>query len=656
MRFRFLIFFLLIFSVAYADEFVVRSFTLAETDVSALRYERQDANDEACAIIKVRTDLRGLAFDAGKNLVGDIELKSGEYWLYVSPGENRITIYKDGFITKHFPLPTRVESSKVYVLEVTNKQKATAATGSLILLTDPPGALVKIRELSGLQLITPDTLENYPAFPYSVTITKFRHTTIDTILTVHPGEMISHQIRMTPGWGDVLITVEPKDAEILIDNKYCGIGDQSFMGDAKGIDVGRHTISIQRNNYYGQEQEIDVLSGKEMKLHYKLEPMLGVLKVQTPVGATLHIDGEVAGIVPYTEKLLTGTYEIMLSAEGHLEVTKTIIITENNITYVNETLQKSRLVKIESEPAKAEIYLDGNFVATTPATVLLGYGNNSLVLRKAKYHDLHEKVQVGKDTDVLHFHLEPELFSVAFSSNPVGATLYVDGKPQGFTNKHVGLPYGNARVKMKKQGYYTKRREVTVVAPGQGVNFNLRTVSHFRLGAMYGLDTWGGEFTWARSPAIGIGVGFYRPPETEFEPTVAHKNVDILYYPDLLLPASAGKESNPDSSDYAFTVKLHFFIKKIPSLSIVAGTAFGQVYYSNVYLAREDYHHNYYGNDIHKGEYFSISHKGKWRLNPIAGLSLRLLRYFYVSGEAWFNTEQGTQFYAAGGVCFPLNN
>ena len=194
MRFGFLIFFLLIFSVAYADEFVMRSFTLAETDLSALRYERQDANDEACAIIKVRTDLRGLAFDAGKNLVGDIELKSGEYWLYVSPGENRITIYKDGFITKHFPLPIRVESSKVYVLEVTNKQKATAATGSLILLTDPPGALVKIRELSGLQLITPDTLENYPAFPYSVSITKFRHNTIDTILTVHPGEMISHQI------------------------------------------------------------------------------------------------------------------------------------------------------------------------------------------------------------------------------------------------------------------------------------------------------------------------------------------------------------------------------------------------------------------------------------------------------------------------------
>jgi hypothetical protein len=656
MRFGFLIFFLLIFSVAYADEFVMRSFTLAEADVSALRYERQDANDEACAIIKVRTDLRGLAFDAGKNLVGDIELKSGEYWLYVSPGENRITIYKDGFITKHFPLPIRVESSKVYVLEVTNKQKATAATGSLILLTDPPGASVKIRELSGLQLITPDTLENYPAFPYFVTITKFRHIEIDTILTVHPGEMISHQITMTPGWGDVLITVEPKDAEILIDNKYSGIGDQNFLGDEKGIDVGRHTISIQRNNYHGQEQEIEVLSGEQMTLHYKLEPMLGVLKVNTPVGATLHIDGKVAGIVPYTEKLLTGTYQIMLSAEGHLEMTKTIIITENNFTYVNEELQKSRLVKIESEPTKAEIYLDGNFVANTPATVLLGYGNNGLVLRKPKYHDLHEKVLVGSATDVLRFTLVPEVLAVNVSSSPGGALLFVDGKSLGFTNNLVELPYGKYHVKMKKQGYFTKRRNIAVVAPVQSVHFNLRTVSHFRLGAMYGLDTWGGEFTWARSPAIGFGVGFYMPPETEFEHTVAHKNVDILYYPDLLLPTSAGKESNPDSADYALTLKLHFFIKKIPNLSIVAGTAVGKVYYSDVYLAREDYHHNYYGNDIHKGEYFSVSRRGKWRLNPIAGLSLRLLRYFYVSGEVWFNTEQGTQFFTAGGVCFPLNN
>ena len=52
MRFCFLLIFTMTLSVAYADEFVVRSFTLAETDLSALRYERKDANDEACAIIK----------------------------------------------------------------------------------------------------------------------------------------------------------------------------------------------------------------------------------------------------------------------------------------------------------------------------------------------------------------------------------------------------------------------------------------------------------------------------------------------------------------------------------------------------------------------------------------------------------------------------
>lgn len=653
MRFGVLIFFLLIFSVAYADEFVVRSFTLAETDVSALRYQRLDANDEVCALIKVRTDLRGLAFDAGKNLVGDIELKSGEYWLYVSPDEKRITIYKDGFMTKHYLLPVAIESSKVYVLEVTSKQQATAATGSLILLTDPPGAVVKIRELSGMTLTTPDTLLDYPAFPYSVTITKFRHTTIDTILTVHPGEMISHHITMTPGWGDVIIKVGPTDAEVFIDNEYSGIGDQNFMGDAKGIDVGQHIISIRRDNYYVQEQTVEVLSGELTNLDYKLKPMLGVLKVETPQGATLHIDGNAIGTTPHTDTLLSGSYQIMLSAEGYLEVSKTITITENNITYVNEELQRSRRVKITSEPAQAEIYLDGNYVATTPATIVLGYGANQLKLRKAKYHDLHKNVQVGKDTDVVNFSLEPDVLAVVVSSNPGEAQLYVNDQNRGFTPAEVELPYGKYRVKVKKQGYFTSRRNLDVVAPGQKMHFNLRSTSHYRMGGIYGMGAWGGEITWARS-SVGLGVGVFMPPFKEFTPKVQHQNVNLLNYSDMTLTVPAGKESNADSADFFVSLKLHFFLRKIPNLSIVAGTAFGVAYQSDVYLASETYHNNYFGDDINKGEYFSVAHEGKWKLNPIVGLSLRLLRYFYVNGEVWFNTTEGTQFFTGGGICFPV--
>lgn len=655
MRFGFLILFLLVMSVAYADEFVIRSFTLAETDLSALRYQRLDANDEACALIKVRTDLRGLAFDAGKNLVGDIEFKSGEYWLYVSSGEKRITIYKDGFITKHFSLPLSVESSKVYVLEVTSKQQATAATGSLILLTDPPGAVVKIRELSGMALTTPDTLLDYPAFPYSVAITKFRHTTIDTILTVHPGEMISHNITMTPGWGDVIIKVEPEDAEVFVDNKYSGIGDQNFMGDAKGIDVGRHIISIRRENYYVQEQTVEVLSGQLTNLDYKLKPMLGVLKVETPQGATLHLDGKMAGTVPYTDTLLTGSYQLTLSAPGFLELKKTVAITENNITYVNEVLQQSRRVKIISEPAQADIYLDGNYVATTPATIVLGYGNNRLLLRKAKYHDLTENVSVEKDTDALHFTLEPNVLAVSFTSNPGSAQLYVDDKSQGFTNTQVELPYGKYRVKMMKPGYFTRRRNLAVVAPGQKVHFNLRSTSHFRLGVIYGMDSWGGEITWAKSSAVGFGLGYYMPPKTESNYTIQHQNIDVGYYPDIELTTPIDQVTNTDSLDFAIPLKVHIFVKKNPYLSIIAGTAVGQVYYSDVYLAHQNYDQYYGMDDIQKGEYYSVGRKGKWKLNPIAGLSLRLLRYFYVSGEVWFNTEQGTQFFTSGGMCFPLD-
>jgi len=75
-----------------ADEFVVKNFKLAPSDISARKYERLDINDEKCALIKIRTDIDGLSFDPRLGAEGNVEFKNGEYWLYVTSGEKVIKI------------------------------------------------------------------------------------------------------------------------------------------------------------------------------------------------------------------------------------------------------------------------------------------------------------------------------------------------------------------------------------------------------------------------------------------------------------------------------------------------------------------------------------------------------------------------------------
>lgn len=112
-------------SKALADEFVVKSFVLDPSDISARKYERRDINDDKCAIIKIRTDIEGIKFDPRLGAEGSVDFKNGEYWLYVSPGEKVIKIIKSGFISFDYVIETKIESSNVYKMELTGSDRFT---------------------------------------------------------------------------------------------------------------------------------------------------------------------------------------------------------------------------------------------------------------------------------------------------------------------------------------------------------------------------------------------------------------------------------------------------------------------------------------------------------------------------------------------------
>ena len=93
-----------------AQTFRVLSFEEELSDLSAIKYERKDVNDQKCAIIKVYTNLNGLLFETRLGIEGDIITKTGEFWLYVSPKEKMLKIIKSGYIPLEYVLPVNIES------------------------------------------------------------------------------------------------------------------------------------------------------------------------------------------------------------------------------------------------------------------------------------------------------------------------------------------------------------------------------------------------------------------------------------------------------------------------------------------------------------------------------------------------------------------
>lgn len=644
---------LFILSATYADEFVVRSFAPVPTDLSAIQFSHLDVNDEKCALIKVRTDLRNLAFDAGKNLAKDVEFKNGEYWLYVSPNEKRLTIIKEGFITLHYPIRIPIKSSKVYVLEITNKEKASAATGTMTINTAPQGALVGIKELSGLEKTTPATFQNYPAFPYSISISKDRYTTLDTILTLHPNESIVHNLELKPTWGDLIISVDPMDAEIYIDDAYFGIGNQELQRAESGINIGNHKIGVRKNGFYAQEQSVQITSGETQILEFVLVPQMGFLSLDVnPGDANIYLDKNKIDAVPYEDSLQVGAYILSIEREGYLSVSRSVEVKEKRRIDVYEELKHTTTVKIVSEPTGAEVYLNGNFLGKTPENILLSYGTNNIVLRKENYEDFIKAIEVSGSTQRFDFELKPNRHTIEVKSNPSGARVYVDQIATKETPAQLSLPYGEYRLMVEKKGYFRKRKLVQVNYDNQKFNFRLQKLDHWRAGFIRGADSWGGEITYIKG-LYGVTFGYFQPPEVSFSETVDHPNINPDDYHDLYPVNVVGRETNEDSTNFKIVGKVHLCLNKAPTFSFVMGLAVGRIHYSEVFKASENYD-GYSMRYIRKGDYYSVARKGTLKVSPVLGISVRLLRYLYANAEYWFLTEKGTAFFWGGGVCFPI--
>ena len=74
----------------YSQEINVLGFYLQTTDLTASTYPRKDLNNKECALIKVVITEPNVKFEG--NVIGDVEFRTNEYWVYVSNGTKQLKV------------------------------------------------------------------------------------------------------------------------------------------------------------------------------------------------------------------------------------------------------------------------------------------------------------------------------------------------------------------------------------------------------------------------------------------------------------------------------------------------------------------------------------------------------------------------------------
>lgn len=120
---------------------------------------------------------------------------------------------------------------------------------------------------------------------------------------------------------------------------------------------------------------------------------------------------------------------------------------------------------VDSRPQGAEVYLDGRLSGRTPVTLSVNPGRHEVELRLAGHQPYRVAVNPRPGERVQVFAQlvpEPRQGTLAVTSSPSGAEVYVDGALRGRTPLTLTLPEGRYGVELRLSGHEPYRATVQV--------------------------------------------------------------------------------------------------------------------------------------------------------------------------------------------------
>ena len=205
---------LLLSLAVHAQKLTVEGMTASSFDLSASQYERKDLAGQACGLVKVQLAEEGAKFEG--NVFGNVEYKTGEYWVYMTQGAYMLRIKHPKFV----PLDVNfrdygisgVEGKVTYILTLLMGEKMQ----KLIIDYMPKDAMVLV-DLKPYQ--RGGHLElTLPVGPHDYVIAKEGYTTIEGVAKLNKDNprRIKEELQLEKGGETVQMPVKQQDSQVSV--------------------------------------------------------------------------------------------------------------------------------------------------------------------------------------------------------------------------------------------------------------------------------------------------------------------------------------------------------------------------------------------------------------------------------------------------------
>lgn len=313
-----------------------------------------------------------------------------------------------------------------------------------------------------------------PPGRHEIRVERAGYTTHTQWVTVVEKQVWTIQAIMAPvakPKGTIVVTSDVNDAEVFVG----GVSQGKAPAIVKDLEAGPHNVEVRAPGASPWKQVVVVESGKITKVNAALAdsvPKTGTLRVVCNVpGADVYVDGEKKGVAPLTVKdLIPGDHIVLVKSKGFLPKQVAFKIALNQQSLVTVDLEKVverapvGVLRVQADQPDAEVIVDGQRIGKAPIEQRnVPEGIHIVKVVKPGFLTHTEKVEIKKfQTFTLTAMLRAGGL-VKITSNPPGATVYIDTKPVGQTPlmEHV-LQAGTYTVDVELNGFHRASQSVTV--------------------------------------------------------------------------------------------------------------------------------------------------------------------------------------------------
>ena len=337
-----LILFFVALSPTIAQELLVKSFKVATSDLTAQTQPRKDLNACNCALIKVGLGLQGVQFEG--SIVGNVENKTGEYWVYMPQGNRMLKVkhanYAPVMVTFADYGVEKVESNRTYELTITalgNVVGPVDAGGNFYALTvSPKGAKVSIDGVLQSSSLDGEYSAMLPYGSHTYKVEAGGYISKSGSFTISSSDMTPINVSLVSAMATVSVTCPTPAVSLYVDKKSVGMAP--WTGSLK---EGMHLIEAKKEGYRSQQRTINLSQQQKLDVAFaELAVIQGNLSVNyKPFGADVYIDGNKVGQSPRVfNGLLVGNHKVEIKKDGYGTDSKTVSILEGQTASLSGVL------------------------------------------------------------------------------------------------------------------------------------------------------------------------------------------------------------------------------------------------------------------------------------------------------------------------------